>query len=127
MGGLFGVASSSDCVYDFFYGTDYHFHLGTRRGGMAVKNSHEIRRSIHSIENNYFRSKLEPDLPKFKGGKGIGVISDYDAQPLVIGSHLGTFAIVTVGRINNMGDLVTAIALAREKLCTHCWDGSSYF
>jgi amidophosphoribosyltransferase len=127
MGGLFGVASSSDCVYDFFYGTDYHFHLGTRRGGMAVKNSHEIRRSIHSIENNYFRSKLEPDLPKFEGGKGIGVISDYDAQPLVIGSHLGTFAIVTVGRINNMGDLVTAIALPREKLCTHCWDGSSYF
>ncbi len=105
MGGLFGVASSSECVLDLFYGTDYHFHLGTRRGGMAVKNSHEIRRSIHSIENDYFRSKFEPDLPKFKGGKGIGVISDYDAQPLVIGSHLGTFAIVTVGRINNMDEL----------------------
>ena len=105
MGGLFGVASSSDCVTDLFYGTDYHFHLGTRRGGMAVKNSHEIRRSIHSIENNYFRTKFEPDLNKFEGNKGIGVISDFDAQPLVIGSHLGTFAIVTVGRINNMAEL----------------------
>jgi amidophosphoribosyltransferase len=126
MGGLFGITSSSDCVYELFYGTDYHFHLGTCRGGMAVKNSHEIRRSIHSFENNYFRSKFEPDLPKFAGGKGIGVISDYDDQPLVIGSHLGTFAIVTVRRINNMDDLVTAIGLPREKLCTHCWDGSSY-
>lgn len=119
MGGLFGIASSSDCVYDLFYGTDYHFHLGTRRGGRAVKNSHDIRRAIHSIENNYFRSK-------FEGGKRTGVISDYDAQPLAIGSHLGTFAIVTVGRINNMEDLVTAIGLPREKRCTHCWDGSSY-
>jgi amidophosphoribosyltransferase len=105
MGGLFGVTSSSDCVTDLFYGTDYHFHLGTRRGGMAVKNSHQIRRSIHNIENNYFRAKFEPDLNKFKGDKGIGVISDYDAQPLVIGSHLGTFAIVTVGRVNNMEEL----------------------
>jgi amidophosphoribosyltransferase len=93
---------------------------------MAVKNSHDIRRAIHSIENNYFRSKFEPDLPKFEGGKRTGVISDYDAQPLAIGSHLGTFAIVTVGRINNMDDLVTAIGLPREKLYTHCWDGSSY-
>ena len=94
-----------DCVSDLFYGTDYHFHLGTRRGGMAVKNSHEIKRSIHSIENDYFRSKFEPDLSKFDGTQGIGVISDYDAQPLVIGSHLGTFAIVTVGRINNIENL----------------------
>jgi len=84
-----------------------------------VKNSHDIRRAIHSIENNYFRSK-------FEGGKGAGVISDYDARPLVIGSHLGTFAIVTVGRINTMEDLVTAIGLPREKLYAHCWDGSSY-
>lgn len=105
MGGLFGVTSSSDCVTDLFYGTDYHFHLGTRRGGMAVKNSQSIRRSIHSIENNYFRSKFESELSKFEGNKGIGVISDYDDQPLVIGSHMGTFAIVTVGRINNMAEL----------------------
>ncbi len=105
MGGIFGVVSKSDCVSDLYYGTDYHFHLGTRRGGMAVKNSREIKRSIHSIENNYFRSKFESDLPKFQGNQGIGVISDYDAQPLVVGSHLGAFAIVTVGRINNMAEL----------------------
>ena len=105
MGGLFGVAATFDCVTDLFYGTDYHFHLGTRRGGMAIKNSREIQRSIHNIENDYFRSKFEADLPKFQGNLGIGVISDYDAQPLVIGSHLGTFALVTVGRINNLSEL----------------------
>ncbi|MFC1857007.1 amidophosphoribosyltransferase [Thermodesulfobacteriota bacterium] len=105
MGGLFGVISESHCVEDLFYGTDYHFHLGTRRGGMAVKNVHEITRSIHNIENNYFRSKFESELPDFQGNQGIGVISDYDAQPLVVGSHLGTFAIATVGRINNMAEL----------------------
>ena len=105
MGGFFGVAAETDCVSDLFYGTDYHSHLGTRRGGMAVRNATEIRRSIHNIESNYFRSKFDSDLPKFDGNHGIGVISDYDAQPLVIGSHLGNFAIVTVGRINNMADL----------------------
>lgn len=105
MGGLFGVSSTSDCVKDLFYGIDYHFHLGTRRGGMAVKNSREIERSIRSIENDYFRSKFERDLQRFEGNGGIGVISDYDAQPLVIGSHLGTFALVTVGRINNLAEL----------------------
>lgn len=105
MGGLFGIASARDCVNDLFYGTDYHFHLGTRRGGMAVKNSREIERSIHNIENDYFRSKFEADLPRFQGNMGIGVISDYDAQPLVIGSQLGTFALVTVGRINNLSEL----------------------
>ena len=105
MGGLFGVASSGDCVNDLYYGTDYHFHLGTRRGGLAVKNSREIERSIHSIENDYFRSKFESELRRFKGRLGIGVISDYDAQPLVVGSHLGTFALVTVGRINNLSEL----------------------
>ena len=105
MGGLFGVTATFDCVKDLFYGTDYHFHLGTRRGGMAVKNSHEIERSIHNIENDYFRSKFEADLQRFRGNSGIGVISDYDAQPLVIGSHLGTFALVTVGRINNLAEL----------------------
>jgi len=115
MGGLFGVASKQDCVNDLFYGTDYHFHLGTRRGGMAVRNSHEILRSIHSIESDYFRSKFEPDLDKLDGTHGIGVISDYDAQPLVIGSHLGTFALVTVGRINNIEALEkTAFASRRH-------------
>jgi len=106
MGGLFGSVSKQDCVNDLFYGTDYHSHLGTKRGGLAVKNSKEFTRSIHNIENDYFRSKFESDLPKLKGNKGIGVISDNDSQPLIIGSHLGTFAIVTVGKIVNIEELV---------------------
>lgn len=105
MGGLFGVVSQDDCVNDLFYGTDYHSHLGTKRGGMAVSNRKGFERSIHSIENNYFRSKFEPDLPKFRGSLGIGVISDNDSQPLIIGSHLGTFAIATVGKLNNIEKL----------------------
>ena len=105
MGGLFGVVSTTDCVSDLFYGTDYHSHLGTRRGGMAVKNAEGFSRSIHNIENNYFRSKFETDLSKFSGNQGIGVISDTDPQPLIVGSHLGTFGIVTVGRINNIDAL----------------------
>ncbi len=106
MGGLFGSVSKEDCVDDLFYGTDYHSHLGTKRGGMAVKNAKGFTRSIHNIENDYFRSKFESDLPNLKGDKGIGVISDNDSQPLIIGSHLGTFAIVTVGKINNIEKLV---------------------
>ena len=105
MGGLFGVVSKDDCVKDIYYGTDYHSHLGTKRGGMAVINSTGIKRAIHNIENNYFRTKFEPDLPKFAGHKGIGVISDFDAQPLIVSSHLGTFGIVTVGKINNISAL----------------------
>jgi len=99
MGGLFGSVSKENCINDLFYGTDYHSHLGTKRGGLAVKN---FSRTIHNIENDYFRSKFESDLPDLKGNKGIGVISDYDSQPLIIGSHLGTFGIVTVGKINNI-------------------------
>jgi amidophosphoribosyltransferase len=106
MGGVFGIVSKDDCVSDLFYGTDYHSHLGTRRGGMAVMNAHEIQRSIHNIENNYFRTKFEADVSRFKGRHGIGAISDTDPQPLVIGSHLGTFGIVTVGKIRNLQDLV---------------------
>jgi len=107
MGGMFGVISKTDCVNDLFYGTDYHSHLGTRRGGMAVRNGYGIQRSIHNIENNYFRTKFESELPDFKGDRGIGVISDTDPQPLIFRSHLGTFGIVTVGRINNIEDLVS--------------------
>jgi amidophosphoribosyltransferase len=92
-------------VQDLFYGTDYHSHMGTKRGGMAVKNDGGYVRSIHNIENDYFRSKFEADLPNLHGNKGIGVISDYDSQPLIIGSRLGTFAIVTVGKINNITEL----------------------
>lgn len=105
MGGFFGEVSKEDCVLDVYYGTDYHSHLGTKRGGMCVKNSHGYSRAIHNIENDYFRSKFEPDLSKLEGSKGIGVISDTDAQPLIIGSHLGTFGIVTVGKINNLEEL----------------------
>ncbi len=107
MGGLFGSVSKENCIDDLFYGTDYHSHLGTKRGGLAVKNSKGFSRSIHNIENDYFRSKFESDLPDLKGNKGIGVISDYDSQPLIIGSHLGTFGIVTVGKINNIEELVS--------------------
>jgi amidophosphoribosyltransferase len=106
MGGLFGIVSKGDCVSDLFYGIDYHSHLGTRFGGMAVRNSNGIQRSIHNIENNYFRTKFESELASFRGGNGIGVISDTDPQPLFIGSHLGTFGIVTVGKINNTEELV---------------------
>ncbi|MGD8435049.1 MAG: amidophosphoribosyltransferase [Syntrophobacterales bacterium] len=105
MGGLFGTISKDDCVSDVFYGTDYHSHLGTRRGGLAVHSSSGFSRSIHNIENNYFRSKFEADLPKFNGNSGIGIISDNDPQPLLIGSHMGTFAIVTVAKINNTEEL----------------------
>jgi amidophosphoribosyltransferase len=124
MGGLFGVVSKTDCATDLYYGTDYHSHLGTRRGGMAVKNSAEIKRSIHNIENNYFRTKFERDLSRFQGSMGIGVISDNDPQPLVITSHLGTFAIVTVGRINNLEQLEGA-ALARRRHFTETAGGQA--
>jgi amidophosphoribosyltransferase len=105
MGGVFGTVSRNDCINDLFYGIDYHFHLGTKRGGMAAWDGRQFVRTIHSIESDYFRSKFEPDLIKFSGNLGIGVISDSDSQPLVIGSHLGTFAIVTVARITNMAAL----------------------
>jgi amidophosphoribosyltransferase len=105
MGGMFGCVSKDDCLNELFYGTDYHSHLGTKRGGLAVHNANNFSRSIHNIENDYFRSKFEPDLPKLHGRKGIGVISDHDSQPLIIGSHLGTFAIATVCRINNIDEL----------------------
>ena len=105
MGGFFGVASKNDCVRELFYGTDYHSHLGTMRGGMAVLKDRSFKRSIHNIENAYFRNKFEPDLAEFEGNTGIGVISDTDAQPLVLNSHLGRFGIVTVSKINNTTEL----------------------
>ncbi len=105
MGGLFGVFANTDCVSDLFYGTDYHSHLGTRRGGLAVKNGAGFQRFIKNITTTQFRSKFEKDINKMHGNKGIGVISDYDDQPLIISSHLGIFAICTVGKINNLDDL----------------------
>ncbi len=106
MGGLFGVISKKDCVNDLFFGTDYHSHLGTKRGGLAVKNDGGFIRFIHNIENAQFRSKFENDISRMYGNKGIGVISDYDDQPLLIRSHLGNYAIVTVGAIQNIEQLV---------------------
>lgn len=112
MGGLFGTISTSDCVSDLFYGTDYNSHLGTKRGGMAVLNSRIFTRAIHNIESSYFRTKFETDLPMFHGNSGIGVISDTEPQPIIINSHLGEFAIVTVSRIVNIDEL-TERALKR--------------
>ncbi len=108
MGGFFGTVSQLDCVADLFYGTDYNSHLGTRRGGLATYNAqeHTFTRSIHNLESSYFRSKFEATLSRFAGAtSGIGIISDTDAQPLVINSHLGRFAIVTVAKINNIDTL----------------------
>jgi amidophosphoribosyltransferase len=105
MSGFFGVASKGDCVSDLFYGTDYQSHLGTRRGGMAVRGSRGIERIIHDISTSQFRSKFQDDVLTMKGHVGIGVISDYEDQPLIIGSHLGTYAIVTIGVIKNLDDL----------------------
>lgn len=113
MGGFFGVVSNSDCVPDLFYGTDYHSHLGTMRGGMAVLNGLGFTRSIHDITNTQFRSKFEDELHEFSGNKGIGVISDNEAQPLLINSRHGAYGIVTVGKINNLDELV-ASALAKN-------------
>lgn len=105
MSGFFGVASKNDCVLDVFFGTDYHSHLGTRRGGMAVYGENGFIRSIHNIENSPFRTKFDKDLDEFHGKLGIGCISDNEAQPLLVNSHLGSFAITTVGRINNLEEL----------------------
>ncbi len=107
MGGFFGVVSESECTPDLFYGTDYHSHLGTKRGGMAVTDSNGvIRRSIHDITNAQFRSKFDCDVKSLPGRSGIGVISDMEDQPLVIGSQFGVYALVSVSKINNISELV---------------------
>lgn len=105
MGGFFAVASKQDCVFDLFFGTDYHSHLGTRRGGMAVYGKDGFDRAIHNIENSPFRTKFEKEANEMKGYMGIGCISDYEPQPLLIRSHHGTYVISTVGKINNMEQL----------------------
>ena len=106
MGGFFGVASKEACNLDLFYGTDYHSHLGTRRGGMATYGSDGWKRAIHNIENSPFRTKFEKDVDTMNGNIGIGCISDYDPQPILIQSHLGCFGITTVGKINNADQLI---------------------
>lgn len=106
MGGFFAVASRESCVLDLFYGTDYHSHLGTRRGGMAVYGEDGFNRAIHNIQNSPFRTKFERDVEELEGNLGIGCISDFEPQPLLVNSHLGSFSITTVGKINNSDELV---------------------
>ncbi len=105
MGGFFGVASKQDCVFDLFFGIDYHSHLGTRRGGMAVYGENGFERAIHNIENAPFRTKFDKDVQNMSGKLGIGCISDYEPQPLLVRSHHGTYALTTVSKINNIEEL----------------------
>lgn len=111
MGGFFGTVSKASCVTDLFYGTDYNSHLGTKRGGLATYDAEEgmFARSIHNLESTYFRTKFEDELDKFKGNVGIGIISDTDPQPIIINSHLGRFAIVTVAKIVNLEEIETEL------------------
>jgi len=123
MGGFFGTIQRSNCVNTLFYGVDYNSHLGTKRAGMATVNADGIfARSIHNIENSYFRSKFENDLAEFDGNAGIGVISDTDAQPIIVNCHLGKFAIVTVGRINNINELERELLAKGHHFCEHSYD-----
>ena len=117
MSGFFGVASKESCVLDLFFGVDYHSHLGTRRAGMAVHGADGFQRSIHNIQNSPFRTKFEKDIEEFEGNLGVGCISDNEAQPLLVKSSVGSFAITTVGRINNL-----------EQLKNECFDnGTTHF
>lgn len=109
MGGFFAATLKNDCVFDLFFGTDYHSHLGTRRAGLAVFGENGFDRAIHNIENSPFRSKFDRDIQSMKGNYGIGCISDYEPQPLIVRSHHGTFSLVTVGRINNTEEIVNEI------------------
>ncbi|MCI5623879.1 amidophosphoribosyltransferase [Anaerostipes sp. 494a] len=107
MGGFFGVTSKQDCVFDLYFGTDYHSHLGTRRAGMAVYSKDDgFDRAIHNIENAPFRTKFDKDVNTMHGYMGIGCISDYEPQPLIVRSHHGTYAITTVGKINNTDEII---------------------
>lgn len=109
MGGFFAVASKEDCVFDLFFGTDYHSHLGTRRGGMTVFGDKGFNRAIHNIENSPFRTKFEKDVHSMEGYYGVGCISDYEPQPLIVRSHHGTYAISTIGKINNTDQIVASL------------------
>ncbi|MBQ9232914.1 MAG: amidophosphoribosyltransferase, partial [Lachnospiraceae bacterium] len=109
MGGFFGVVGKEDCVFDLFFGTDYHSHLGTRRAGMAVYGENGFKKSIHKIENSPFRTKFDGEANAMHGNMGIGCISDYEAQPILMRSHHGSFAITTVGKINNAKEITDEI------------------
>jgi len=115
MSGFFGCVSRKDCVADVFYGTDYHSHLGTKRAGMAFYNGVDFNRSIHSLESAYFRNKFEPELDRFSGSTlGIGIISDMESQPITVTSHLGRFAVVVVGRLDNLDEIVARFLEERK-------------
>ena len=115
MSGFFGCVSRRDCVADVFYGTDYHSHLGTKRAGLAFYNGTEFNRSIHSLESAYFRNKFEPELDRFAGSNlGVGVISDMESQPITVTSHLGRFAVVVVGRLANLDEIVDEFLKERK-------------
>jgi len=115
MGGFFGIASWEDCIADLFYGTDYHSHLGTKRGGLAVRQKDGFVRVIHNIENAQFRSKFDQEIERMHSWAGIGVISDLDDQPLLVRSHLGDYAVATVGAIKNAAALADAL-FRKERL-----------
>lgn len=121
MGGFFGVASKGSCTFDLFFGVDYHSHLGTRRAGMCVHGENGFSKSIHSIENTPFRTKFDKELPDLEGNMGIGCISDFEAQPILMRSHHGTFAITTVSKINNANEIVADIIKDR----THFFEMSN--
>lgn len=114
MGGFFGTISTKDCVNDLFYGTDYNSHLGTKRAGLVTYDEEKgFSRSIHSLERHYFRSRFEDELDSFKGKQGVGVISDTDPQPIIVNSHLGRYAVVTVAKINNLREIADELLAER--------------
>ena len=117
MGGFFGTIAKQDCVNDLFYGTDYNSHLGTKRAGLVTFDEKSgFHRSIHSLERDYFRSRFEDELDSFKGHQGIGVISDTDPQPIIVNSHLGRYAVVTVAKINNQREIAEELLKQRMHL-----------
>ena len=114
MGGFFGCISQQDCVNDLFYGTDYNSHLGTKRAGLVTFDPERgFNRSIHSLERDYFRSRFEDELDSFHGQQGLGIISDTDPQPIIVNSHLGRYAVVTVAKINNQREIADELLAQR--------------
>lgn len=123
MGGFFGITKKNEnCITELFYGVDYNSHLGTKRAGIATTKDNIFTRSIHNIENNYFRTKFESELDEFEGHGGIGVISDTDAQPIIVNCHLGKFALVTVAKINNIKELEKELLDQGQHFCEHSYD-----
>lgn len=122
MGGFFGITAKHKCIHELFYGVDYNSHMGTKRAGMVTVDNGIFSRSIHNIENTYFRTKFQNELDEFPGNAGIGVISDTDAQPIIVNCHLGKFAIVTVARINNISQLEKKLLAKGHHFCEHSYD-----